>query len=310
MINNDLVLLAEQFKRLELHAARGGREVRRVLVSIIKASNAMTVQSLLEELCENSAYLLKFLPPYAPPLNSINQVMVYLEQAVEANTDIEFVKSQLAETGDQTTSSIQNASAIVDLLMNMLPMEAVIYTHTLSETVLNTLLELNRHRKIISVFVTESRPNNDGWETARCLVENGVEVSLTIDAAMPLVIKKADCMLSGAEIINRDGSVVGKVGAFPAAVFCRMSEKPVFIIADTGKISIFNRSNLYLTPFGSEDLGVPFGSSRLKITGSYFDVTPREYIRSFVTEKGIVNPSEISSLAPVVPVSTWLQDQL
>ena len=310
MINEDVVLLAEQFKALKLHAARGGREVSRVLRSIIEKSNAATVIELLEETHENLTYLLPSLPPYAPPLNSINTVLACLEEAVQTNMGVLDVKMRLKEDNADENSSTQNASLIAETLMNILPDGARIYTHTLSETILNTLINLQRLKKISSVFVTESRPNNDGWETARRLAEHGVDVSLTIDAAMPLVIGKADCMLSGAEIIHRDGSVVGKVGALPAAILCKVASIPVNIIADTAKISLFDHFPEYLTPFYPEDLGIEPANNAVKVVGSYFDRTPAEYISAFITEKGRVLSENIASLAPTVPLSAWLCEWL
>jgi methylthioribose-1-phosphate isomerase len=104
----------------------------------------------------------------------------------------------------------------------VLPDRATICTHTLSETVLGVLLDLHQHGRIKQVFVTESRPNNDGWVTASRLTNAGVETRLALDAGFPDVAQNADVLLSGAEIINPDGSVVWKVGVYLAAIYCRM----------------------------------------------------------------------------------------
>ena len=309
MIHEEVKQVAEQFSRLELHAARGGREVRRVLVAVAGNLTVETGEGLLGEVRENIAYLLKFLPPYAPPLNSINQILVYLEQAIDARMSPAQIQSSLDDNMRDSSTASQNAFRIANFLEELLPAQAVLYTHTLSETVLNSLLELHRRGKIRRVLVTESRPNNDGWDTSRRLSEQGVNTCLTIDAAMPDAIAQADCMVSGAEIINRDGSVIGKVGAFPAAVFCRMAGKPVYVLADTGKISLFDHADYYLTPFTAKDMGVELVGS-MRVTGSYFDVTPGQYIRAVVTENGAVAPEAVITLTPKTPVSQWLRDRL
>jgi translation initiation factor 2B subunit (eIF-2B alpha/beta/delta family) len=306
MINEGMLQLSEQFRRLELHAARGGREVRHALLEVVASSPASTPRELLEEVRENVAYLLPCLPPYAPPFNSINQVLTSLEQSVEADDEIEQVKSRLAMAENQTSSAGDNAGRIATFLEPVLKERAVIYTHTLSETVLNTLLELFQRGKVSQVYVTESRPNNDGWDTARRLAEAGIETSLSIDAAMPEVIARADCMLSGAEIINRDGSVVGKVGAYPAALFCRLTSKPVYILADTSKISPFEHARYFLNSFKPADLGIGTDSPAFKVIGQYFDITPPEFIRAVVSEKGQALPQEVCALQPATPVSPWL----
>jgi len=310
MIVNDLVLLAEQFAKLELHAARGGREVQRVLLEIASASTAKTSFALQEEIRESVAYLLGFLPPYAPPLNRINQILVCLEGSARDSLDVQTAKNQLAEIADHAAGPLLNARLIATLLSQAYPEKSVVYTHTMSETILNVLQELHRWCKISHVFVTESRPNNDGWETARRLASIGIEVSLTIDAAMPFVIEKAHFMLSGAEIIQKNGAVVGKIGAFPAAVFCCMAGKPVWIAADTGKISPFDQINYNFTPFNMEDLGIGSTIPFLTVTGSYFDITPPEYIHAIATETGTFTPNDINKVVSNQPVSTWLQERL
>lgn len=311
MVSEDVHQLAGQFKTLKLHAARGGREVSRVLRAVVERSKASSTADLLEEVCENAAYLLDCLPPYAPPLNSINAMLSCVEEAARSNRDVLDTKDLLKADDTQINSAAQNAGLIADALTEILPPRARIYTHTFSETVLNTLLELRCRDRVGQVFVTESRPNNDGWDTARRLAKEGIDVSLTIDAAMPSLIGKADCMLSGAEIIHRDGSVVGKVGAFSAAALCKMSAVPVYILADTGKISPFDQAGQNFTPFKPKDLGIELiENSALKIMGAFFDQTPAEYVGAFITEKGKVLPEHIASLVPTIHVSAWLCEWL
>jgi len=218
MVTQDIIQLAERFRGLELHAAHSGREVLRVLIKLIDESQQMTLPGLAEEVQENIRFLLRSLPPYAPPLNSINRVLLTVEEISSAGGNVEDVKRRLDSLQTETSDARLNQARIASNLMDILPPEAVIYTHTLSETVLGVILELHRSEKVKKVIVTESRPNNDGWDTARRLAEQNLKVELTIDAAMPAAIEKAHLMLSGAEIIRSDGSVVGKIGAYPAAL--------------------------------------------------------------------------------------------
>jgi len=310
MAHQEIVQLADRFRRLELHAAHSGRETRRALEAVMAESRATTLSELTEELHENIGYLLQSLPPYAPPLNSINRALLYLEDATRAGLSLEEVKHRQNELEANETDPIINREKIARYLIDSIPQDGVVYTHTLSETILGVLIELHLMGKLKRVIVTESRPNNDGWETARRLAEIQLPVCLTIDAAMPAALEKAHLMLSGAEIINLDGSVVGKIGAHLAAMICERYSKPLYIIADTSKINYIGWGDFYLTSLSPKDLGLNFSHPELQVSGSLFDITPAELISGYATEKGIVNASEIPSIISDKRVSRWLMEQL
>lgn len=310
MPHQEIVQLAERFRRLELHAAHSGREARRALDTVLAESRATTLSELTEELHENIGYLLPSLPPYAPPLNSINRILLSLEDAAVAGLNLEIVKHRQNALEANETDPIINREKIARYLFDSIPQDGVVYTHTLSETVLGVLIELHLNGKLNMVIVTESRPNNDGWETARRLAELQLPVRLTIDVAMPAAIEKAHLMLSGAEIINLDGSVVGKIGAYLAAMICVRYSKPLYIVADTSKINYIGWGDFCLTTLSTKDLGLNFSHPELQVIGSLFDITPAELINGYATERGIVNASEIPSIISDKRVSSWLMEQL
>lgn len=309
MVNHAITLLAERFLRLELHAAHSGREVLNALIKSATTSRAENITQLKTEIKEIIAFLLPVLPPYAPPLNSINQVMIVLEGADKKGTDLEEVQRQLASLSE-VAAPHDNHGQIANHLIPVLPDKVTVYTHTLSETVLGVLLIMHQKGRIKQVFVTESRPNNDGWMTASQLTNAGVETRLTLDAAFPEVAERANVMLSGAEIINPDGSVVCKVGVYPAAMYCRMKSKPVYIIADTRKINPFNACYLNMTPISLENMGMIDIPDGLKAAGRYFDITPAEYVTGYGTESGLLTANDVYIAAKNQPVSVWLKSQL
>jgi translation initiation factor 2B subunit (eIF-2B alpha/beta/delta family) len=309
MVNRSIVSLRERFQRLELHAAHSGREVLRALIDSVSGSKAENLDRLEGEIREIISFLLPALPPYAPPLNSINRIMLTLEEAQKERLPLNELKEKIASL-EEITAPQDIHEVIATYLLLALPQRVTIYTHTLSETVLGVLLYLHSQGRIKRVFVTESRPNNDGWTTATKLTSVGVETLLTIDAGFPEVAEKSDIMLSGAEIINQDGSVVCKVGVYPAAMYCRRISIPVYIIADTNKISPFDKSLLNFTPLKLKDIGLTDDPGNLRATGSYFDVTPAEFVTGYGTERGLLSAKDVALAAQQRPVSKWLKSQL
>jgi translation initiation factor 2B subunit (eIF-2B alpha/beta/delta family) len=310
MVNQTIYSLIERFQRLELHAAQSGREVLSALVGCVIESKAENLEQLTIEIQEIIKTLLPFLPPYSPPLNSLNQIMIALESAEKGQDDLEVLRQRISALGNDLTPPQHNHRVIAEHLAPVLPNKVTVYTHTLSETVLGVLLLMHQKGQIQKVFVTESRPNNDGWVTAEKLIAAGVETRLALDAGFPEVARSADVMLSGAEIINPDGSVVCKVGVYPSALYCRIISKPVYIIADTNKINPFEDSKFNMTPISLADLGVINAPDRLETTGSYFDITPAELVTGYVTEHGLLTAKEVHLIAKNQPVSEWLKSHL
>ncbi len=306
MVSKDILQLVDRFRKLELHAAHSGREVLRALVKIIDESQGTTLAEVSEELHENIQVLMKWLPPYAPPLNNINRILLKVEKYAAMGASLNDLKQNLAQLQPEQVSPQNIHKEIANILSGIVYSETVVYTHTLSETVLGVLLELHRMGKLKLVIATESRPNNDGWDTARRLAENGLRVQLMIDAAMPAAVEKADLMLSGAEVIRQDGSVVGKIGAFPAALLCQKYHKPLYIVADTNKISQIPWNSFYNHEIDAAALGFDFSHPFLQISGSYFDVTPAPMISAYATELGLFDLAEIQAHASRLEVSQYL----
>jgi translation initiation factor 2B subunit (eIF-2B alpha/beta/delta family) len=309
MVDQAIIHLEKQLANLELHAAYSGRAVLSALIQCILKSSARNILDLKKEVQENCLYLLPSLPPYAPPLNSINQVMLVFENIDPEKCSLDELKKRITmfEESDPLESK---HNQIAECLRTVIHENTIIYTHTLSETVLGVLFAINSQMNIKRVYVTESRPNNDGWVTAEKLVKAGIDTHLTIDMEFPAAIDQADLMLTGAEIINPDGSVVCKVGVLPASIYCMMVSKPVYILADTRKISPFTINNIYMPALSSKSMGVEKPPDGLSIFGGYFDITPSKYITRIASERGLLTTEEIQKIIRDLPVSKWLDSQL
>jgi translation initiation factor 2B subunit (eIF-2B alpha/beta/delta family) len=308
LLTPKIIQIQKQFKALEIHAAHSGRLVLDALINCVQASTANNSIQILEEVQENCKAILEVMPPYAPPINSINQVMLELEHLLESNIEVDRLREKFSNF--RINFKIENLhDQITKVLIPILPSNATIYTHTLSETVMGVLLNLNKYLSNLKVIVTESRPNNDGWVTARKLAEVGIETQITIDFEFVSAINQADLMLSGTEIINPDGSVVCKVGILPAATYCKKVNKKFYVIADTNKICPVHSENFQLTPIELTDLGIHENLVLLTPFGNLFDTTPSELISGYITEKGILSVSDIQKFINNKPVSKWLKFQ-
>lgn len=309
MISDSLKQLGMKLKNLELHAAHSGRLVLDSLIESIETSTTTNVRELKDEIHNICDFLLEVMPPYAPPLNNMNFILLFLEEAGSNQTKADLVNKIINYVADVT--DVNNIhKQITNHLLSVLPNKVSIYTHTLSETFLGVLLRIQDYVEIQEVYVSESRPNYDGWITAKRLAQAGINTQIIIDMAYPDALEHVNVMLTGAEIINPDGSVVAKVGVYPASIYCKLKSIPLYVLVDQNKLIPFKVNKLKMTPISLSDIGLSDFSGNISSSGSYFDVTDSNYITGYVTEKGLLKKNDIVWLTKNMKVSKWLANRL
>ena len=234
-----MVEVTALFEAQALHAARSGREVMAALAAVAADSPAASVESLAAELEVNLQAMLRVMPAYAPPLNVMHRVFAEVDRGARPTFRLTDVKASLARIAvDHQAWSAHARSSIAAHAFPLIRPGSTVFTFTLSETVLGVLRETHRRGTRFRVVVTEFWPNNDGRLTARSLADEGVEVGVGIDASVGELLKDADLMLVGAEAVLCDGSVLCKVGTYPAATAARRAAVPVFVLVDTLKLHV------------------------------------------------------------------------
>ncbi|KXK14388.1 MAG: initiation factor 2B-like protein [Chloroflexi bacterium OLB15] len=306
----DIERLVEQFKALELHATRSGREVMLALAQVAEDSHAGSLPALMAEIDAAMDALLEVMQPYAPPLNVMHRVQIILEEAEQGHFSFEALQRKLIQESEILAQRNKfSKAALAQYVTNLIPDGAAIFTFTLSETVLSALLAAHHSGKTFRVLVTESRPNNDGLITAAELSKAGIPVSVSIDACMGELILEADLMIVGAEAINSDGSAIAKVGTYPAALLAKIQRIPVFVVVDTLK---FNVASLVGLSLKLDPLVFPHNLAYrdLPLRGHLFDITPASLITNLITEHGVFSPTEVMALISDMPQSTILNTKL
>ncbi len=301
------------FEANELHAARAGREVMEALVQAADASAATDSAALADEIEGMVDALLAAMPAYAPPLNVMHRLMALVEAAAETPGPADGLKTSLKDEAARYHEWSRQARArIAQYGAAIIPDGGTVFTFTLSETVAHTLSSAGRSGKPFHVLVTESRPNNDGRDTVRKLVEAGVPVSISIDACIGELVPQADIMMVGAEAIMANGGAVCKVGTYPAALVASAHGVPVYVVVDTMKFNVTSLLGLplWLDALPPTDVfsGPPPG--RAPVVGHLFDCTPPHLIAGLVTERGILSPAACRAIFAGMPLSRSLSRRL
>ncbi len=160
-----------------------------------------------------------------------------------------------------------------------------------------------------SVYATETRPRGQGARlTAWELGEEGVPCTLIADTASGWLFRQGriDCVIVGADRIAANGDTANKIGTYTLALLAQHHGVPFYVAAPrstfdlstpTGEdIPIEERDPdevLWVTGKTAEGSlqRVRVSAESARAANPAFDVTPASFIRAFITEAGLVEPS-------------------
>jgi translation initiation factor 2B subunit (eIF-2B alpha/beta/delta family)/8-oxo-dGTP pyrophosphatase MutT (NUDIX family) len=166
-----------------------------------------------------------------------------------------------------------------------------------------TLLTLSRSGTLLRAFergslerliVAESRPDREGVRVAERLAED-CAVTLTTDAAVGHVLAEHDVdrVVVGADALLPEGSVVNKTGTRTLAIVAAREGVSVDVVAASDKLRPDSTPCLESgTPSAVYD-----GDAPIDVLNPTFDVTPADAVTAVVTERGVLDPAELSALA-------------
>jgi len=155
----------------------------------------------------------------------------------------------------------------------------------------------------VHVWVSETRPRNQGLLTAWELKQHGVPHTIIADNAAGLLMMngEVDAVIVGADRIAANGDAANKVGTYMKALAAREAGVPFYVAAPRSTID-FDCTNGALIPIEERDgdeVRVVHGIDATQKAGSVrqipadeavgnpaFDVTPARFITAIITERG------------------------
>lgn len=160
--------------------------------------------------------------------------------------------------------------------------------------------------KNIKVIANETRPVLQGARlTAYELHKDGIPVRVACDNAAGLLMRKGlvQKIVVGADRIAANGDTANKIGTYSVAVLAKEHGIPFYIAAplstidpataDGDGIPIEERSGEEVAALG----GVRILPERVEAYNFAFDVTPAGLIAGIITEKGVLRPPYVRSIA-------------
>jgi len=148
----------------------------------------------------------------------------------------------------------------------------------------------------IHVWVSETRPRNQGLLTAWELAQAGVPHTLIADNAAGLLLMqgRVDCVIVGADRIARNGDVANKVGTYLKALAAHAHGVPFYVAAPVSTIDFACPDGAHI-PI-EERAAAELGAGDTVVANPAFDITPAILVSGIITEFGIHPSHELGSI--------------
>lgn len=241
-----------------------------------------------EALAEAAQSLVNAQPTMASVFNLANDVLLNTEQAPDLKELRECVKS----SGHAFINRLERAGELISrTAANLILGGMRVLTHSYSDTVLRALLSASRAGKQFEVVCTESRPVREGLALAKRLGQEGIRVTVVIDAAVLSQMRGADLVLSGADAVCLNG-LVNKAGTSMVALAARKLRKDLYALGGSDKFLPAK----YPLPAELPKDPTEILNESLPNVGAlnlYFDSTPLAWFTGVVTEEGVLNPAAL-----------------
>lgn len=203
----------------------------------------------------------------------------------------------IREGVEETLRIMDNArKKIAKIGASRIENDMIIFLHCHSSTVISILKEAKQQGKRFQVYNTETRPNFQGRITAKELLKMKIPVTMFVDSAATLALKKASLFLFGVDAITSTGSVINKIGNKMMAEIAHKYEVPCYACTFSWKFdpkTTLGKIEKLETRKASEVWkNKPKG---LKINNVIFEEIPSELITGIISELGILKPETFVS---------------
>lgn len=207
----------------------------------------------------------------------------------------------------------------------------VVMTYSYSQLVLEVLLRAHAAGRRFRVVVVDSRPECEGRQLLRRLLEADVACSYTLLSGLSYAIKEVTKVLLGAAAVLSNGTVMSRAGSACVAMTASAAGKPVMVacetlkfhervqldsithneLGDPGALALLPPGAKAAAPVGDDKAAAaaPAGDGcgavtspplaswesvpRLGLLNLKYDAMPADYVTMIVTEFGMVPPSSV-----------------
>ena len=263
--------------------------------------NGSDMKSFTRHMDSASAYVKQSRPTAYDLFYAVDSIM---EKISNANSTKHAKEIALVESCIYSDRSAEACKKIGEFGMALINEDSSILTHCNAGalacvdygTALSPIRFAHRSGKRISVFADETRPRLQGAKlTAWELSQEDIPYFLIADNAAGYFMRKGeiDLVIVGADRITKDGCVFNKIGTYEKAVVAKENGIPFYVAAPESTFDPRLKAEDVVIEERHQDEVLFIEGTRIAPQGCIarnpaFDVTPKNYISGFITEKGIV----------------------
>ncbi len=252
------------------------RRALTVVDQCAQGSTAHAPADLLQEIATCANALIEARPGMAPLRFWMEWLLRDLGSAAENATTLDDLRSAISTlVASLIAESEREARAAVENAVARLPADGVIFTASLSQTIVDALTLAQRTGKLRGVLAAESvdpSGHRYGNDLASALRPAGVAVEVVPDQAIATRVADATHVWLGADSVLADGSVLNGTPSLTLAVAAKQAGRPVAIVCESAKIDRWTSPDAVVAPPG-------------------FDRIPADLIDVVITDAGAWEPS-------------------
>jgi len=153
----------------------------------------------------------------------------------------------------------------------------------------------------VEVWVSETRPRNQGYLTSWELAQHGVPHGVIVDSACGHLLQRGevDVVLVGTDRTTRNGDVTNKIGTYLKALAARESGVPFYVAAPSSSID-WTIDDAKAIPIEERAADEVTDDRTVPVANPAFDVTPARLVTGLITERGLCAASA-AALAALFP---------
>ena len=149
--------------------------------------------------------------------------------------------------------------------------------------------------KNIFIFADETRPRLQGLLTSWELEQEQIPHAVIADNAAGYYMKHGniDMVITGADRIAKNGDFANKIGTYEKAVLAKENDIPFYVAApkSTFDTTIESGDDIIIEQRSEDEIrsynACTFMRKEVPVKNPAFDVTPKEYVKGYITEDGI-----------------------
>ncbi len=237
--------------------------------------------------------------------NGVTYVKYFFKKEFSVLPEVNSMKRRLYELCDEYLDMIGTSKKeLLDFGTKNLFNFDKVFTHCHSSTAVSLIKSIGKNDKNFEVVCTETRPLFQGRKTARSLVEAGIKTTLIADsAAESFVIGRGsvpvDVVFIGCDQITGGGHAINKIGSWGIGMAAHYADKPLYVVCPLLKLDEeTNIDSVEIEVREDRELwdDAPNG---LDLYNPAFEILDSTLITGYVTEVGIVKPSDIEKEAKI-----------